>query len=63
VNPDSLNETSGPLTVSAWDSLGTMMLLAAIEEEFGIRLSVSLAVRIKSIADLRIALRGKAAEL
>lgn len=59
VDPASLTDASGPDSVPSWDSLGAMTLLAAIDEELGVRLPLATAARIKSIGDLRIALKGR----
>ncbi len=42
----------GPSQISQWDSLGTLSLLLALEEEFGVRLSEEEMVRVRSVADL-----------
>lgn len=59
VRLETLSDEAGPGTVPGWDSLATMTLLAVIDEEFGVRLPLSVAARIRSIADLRSALRAK----
>jgi acyl carrier protein len=39
VQPDVLNDESSPDTIPGWDSVKSMDLVLAIEEEFGIRLT------------------------
>lgn len=39
VVPESLTDQSSPDTIHGWDSVKTMDLVLAIEEEFGVRLS------------------------
>jgi len=59
VEPCELNDSSGPGSVPSWESLGTMILLSAVEEEFGVRLPVTVAARIESIGELRQVLRSR----
>jgi acyl carrier protein len=55
---DSLRAESSPETVEAWDSLGHLNLMLAVEEETGIRLSPEETMDIASLADL-VALLNK----
>jgi acyl carrier protein len=56
---DSLNAGSSPDTIEAWDSLGHLNLMLAVEEETGIRLSPGETVGIESLADLVALLEEK----
>jgi acyl carrier protein len=55
----ALSEDSGPDSVENWDSLATMDMLAGVEEQFGVSLSLSVAARLESIGELRQALRSR----
>lgn len=57
--PELLNDASGPDSVATWDSLATMDLLALIDERYGLSLSLFAAARLRSIGELRQALRAK----
>ena len=57
--PEALSDDSGPDSVETWDSLATMDLLAVIDEQFGASLSLSVAARLRSIGELRQALRAQ----
>ena len=39
IEKDTINDSTSPDTVKAWDSLKQMYLIIALEDEFGIRLS------------------------
>jgi hypothetical protein len=42
----------GPSQIPQWDSLGTLSLLLALEEAFGITLNEDEMVRVATVADL-----------
>lgn len=52
VPPASVAAESSPDTVAAWDSMGHMRLVTAIESEFAVRLSMEQVVAIDSFAAL-----------
>ena len=59
----SLSDDSAPETVSAWDSLAAMHLVAAIEERFDVRLSTRDIMKMNTIGRARAALRDKGVEI
>ena len=63
VDPADLNDESSPDTVEQWDSLAAMHLVAAIEEEFDIRLSTKEIMKMSSIGLARATLKDKGIEL
>ena len=59
VDPGTLSEESSPETVEQWDSLAAMRLVAAIEEEFGTRLSTGEIMKMRTIGIARAVLADK----
>jgi acyl carrier protein len=49
---DDLSEATGPGDIPGWDSLGHVMLMAAVDREFGRHIPIEDAIEIASIADL-----------
>ena len=48
----ALTETTGPDDIDGWDSLGHISLIAAIENEFGIRFDIKTALKAKSSGEI-----------
>ena len=63
ISPDTLNDDSSPDTVEQWDSLAAMHLIAALEEEFDIRLSTKEIMKMSSIGRARNVLQEKGVNL
>lgn len=59
VDAATLNDDSSPDTVSQWDSLAAMHLVAAIEENFDTQLSTKEIMKMMSIGLARKALQEK----
>ena len=57
---ESLDDTSSPASIAAWDSMATMNLVAALEEAHGIALSTSEIRALSSLGAARamLATRG-----
>ena len=62
VDPETLNDDSSPETVSQWDSVAVMELVAAIEERFGVELSTREIMAMRTIGLVRSVLRRKGIE-
>lgn len=52
VPPDSLSPDTPRDAVTAWDSLGQLLLMSALDERFGIRLSQGEANGLRAISDI-----------
>lgn len=61
VEAQKLDDNSSTENVDEWDSLAAMRLVAALESEFGVRLSAAEIVSMKSIGIARDVLRQKGA--
>jgi acyl carrier protein len=59
VPDERLTEDSSPDTIAEWDSLAAMALVAAIEEQFDIRLSTREIMSMRTIAITREVLKRK----
>ena len=59
VSTSELDDDSSPETISAWDSLAAMNLVAAIEETFEINLSTVEIMKMNSIGVAREVLTAK----
>lgn len=57
--PESLNDESAPENTPEWDSVASMILVAALEETFGIQFSTMEIMRMRSIRLVREMLRSK----
>ena len=62
VDASSLTEQSSPENVVQWDSLNHLMLVTAIESEFGVGVGVDDAIAMRSIALIRSFLRSRIGE-
>jgi acyl carrier protein len=58
VPPERLSLASSRDSVEEWDSLGHIMLMLAVEREFGRKLRFEQIEQIQSIQDLKDALTG-----
>ena len=56
---DRVSDATSPDTTSEWDSLAAMNLVAALEETFGIELSTTEIMRMRSVGIVREVLRAK----
>ena len=54
-----LNEDSSPTSIGSWDSVTNMMLVAGIEEEFGIELTSDEIVQMTTIGNARAILQRR----
>ena len=54
-----LNDSLSPETLPAWDSLAHVKLMAACEEEFGVKFSIEETVESTSVAQLKAVLAAK----
>ncbi len=52
----SITDATSPENTAAWDSLANMMLIAAIEETYGIELSTSEIETMRSVGAVRAVL-------
>lgn len=52
-----LSDETGPDDVPGWDSIGTLDLVSAAEERFGIRLSLEQVADLATVADFKRMLR------
>jgi acyl carrier protein len=57
--PDRVSDSTSPETTSEWDSLAAMNLVAALEETFGVELSTTEIMRMRSVGIAREVLRAK----
>lgn len=59
VQPAELHDATSPDNLPAWDSVANLMLIAGIEETFGVDLQSSEIVAMKTIGAARQLLRDK----
>ena len=57
--PERVSDSTSPETTSEWDSLAAMNLVAALEETFGVELTTTEIMRMRSIGVARAVLRAK----
>lgn len=56
VKPSTITDDSSPRTISAWDSMGSILVATALEHRFGVRLTLEELMTMNTVADLRAAL-------
>jgi acyl carrier protein len=61
VPSELLTETSSPDSVASWDSLNHLLVVSALESEFGVTLSVDDALQMRSVSAARAILRERGA--
>jgi acyl carrier protein len=59
VDSQALSEDSSPENTAGWDSVSNMMLVAGIEDEFGIELTTNEITQMTSLGDARKILRKR----
>ena len=52
VKPSMLNESTGPGEIEAWDSLGHLTVLNAVEEEAGMTFDIDQVLQIETVKDI-----------
>ena len=61
VDPGSLTQSSGPKTVSQWDSLAHITIASAVEQTYGVELTMPEILGVRTISDLNDALQRRGA--
>jgi len=56
---DRITDATSPDTTSEWDSLAAMNLVAALEDTFGVELTTTDIMRMRSVGIVRDVLRAK----
>ena len=51
-SPASIRETSQRSDIPAWDSLGQLLLMAALDQRFGIRMTQAELAAVTSVSDI-----------
>lgn len=59
VKPGRVEPHSGPLTLSEWDSFNHLHLVAAIEETYGVELSLDEIATLFTVSDIATCLEDK----
>ncbi len=57
ISEDSINDASSPENVAAWDSFNGLMLISALEKEYGVKFNIEEVVEIKDFRDIKEALK------
>lgn len=58
-NDVELQDATGPGAIPAWDSLGHVTIMAALEEKYSVSLELDEVMQIQSIADIKNVLMTK----
>ena len=56
VEPGTITPDSSPETVPAWDSMGLVKIVSAVEQAYGLRLSADEIIEFASVAGVRAVL-------
>lgn len=59
VERELIDENSGPGNPEDWDSVGHISVVSAIEEAFGVSLTINETLEVKTVADIRVILERK----
>jgi acyl carrier protein len=62
LSEDQITEDTSPKTVPRWDSMNSMVLTMALEEEFDVQFTDQELVKMDSLRNIRKALVAKAGE-
>jgi len=57
MKPESIGDQTGPETIPNWDSLNSLMMFAAVEQEFKVKISSADMVAIQDYAGLKSVLK------
>ncbi len=57
--PDSIDERSSPDTIPAWDSLGHLQLVAALESHYEVRFNLREIQSMDSVTNIEAVLRAR----
>lgn len=60
---EQYKDENGPDDIEGWDSLATVSMAVALEQEFGHHMTVEEVVEIRNIGDIKHYLRSKGVEL
>ncbi len=55
---EKISDSSGPDSIPDWDSFNMFVLLAEIEKEFDVKISLEETLEIKTVGDFRKKLEG-----
>lgn len=58
VDPGELDDLSSRDTIPGWDSMGHLTLITALEEHFGVKISIANAMEMVSVGKIKEILRG-----
>ena len=61
VASDRINDQTGPGELEGWDSVGHLDLVMAIEQKFGVQLTMDESTSLASVVDIRRILQKKRA--
>jgi acyl carrier protein len=53
ISPDSIDDTTSPVAVPTWDSLGHLHLVMALEERFAVQLSARDTLEMRDVRRIR----------
>jgi acyl carrier protein len=59
LNDFDLRDETAAFQVPGWDSLNHVIIIAAIEKEYGVRFAITEILRLKNIGDLQTLLDNK----
>lgn len=54
-----ISDQDSPDSIADWDSFANIQLLAAIENEFGVKFTTAQSMAVKNVADILAILSGK----
>ena len=57
VGKGSINDKSSPENLENWDSFNGLMMVSELEKNFNVRFSIEEVMAVKSVADIKKALR------
>ncbi len=63
VTSDRIDDQTGPGELEGWDSVGHLDLVMAIEQHFGVQLTMDESTNLSSVGDIRQILTQKGAEI
>ncbi|MDO8425863.1 MAG: acyl carrier protein [bacterium] len=56
IAPEEITDATSPKTVASWDSYNGLMLVSALEQEFGVSFTLDEVIAVQNVGDITAAL-------
>ena len=63
IDPKNITDKTSPDNVASWDSFNALMLVSELEEGFNVKFSMDEVIAVKTVKDIKDALKRHGVEL